>query len=410
MNTPIITSDLFFGDGGKGTIVDYLVGKFDKTLVVRYNGGFQAEHNVVTPEGIHHTFSAFGSGTFHPQCDTLLSKHVLVEPLALENEAIRLNSHGIKMPYSRVYIDGRAKITTPYHIIASRINPSKHGTTGFGVGLTMSDSIKYPEDTLTVWEAKYQKDVAIGKLESVRDRYNTIVDYTLPEAELVYNLYETILAKLDVVSADDANALVFENNVIFENAQGILLDEDYGFHPHTTWSKCTKVNALEILSEAGVSEAPTTVGIMRAYATRHGSGPFPTYSPMLTEAINEPHNKSDEYAGLFKNGWLDFNLLRYAINVNNGVDYLAVTHIDSVSNLGGFKYSDSYTTIFDYLHKPVSISQQEEITNYLSKAVPVYDVARSKHLIDVIEEQLGTEVGIISDGQNRTDKKFVLQA
>src|SRR5256885_5336673 len=108
----IIVIDLAFGDCGKGTIVDFLARRHDAHTVVRFNGGPQAGHNVITPEGLHHTFSQFGSATFIPGVRTLLSRFTLIEPYALVNEAEHLRELGVADATDRLLIDARCPVIT----------------------------------------------------------------------------------------------------------------------------------------------------------------------------------------------------------------------------------------------------------------------------------------------------------
>src|SRR5271169_2634863 len=107
--------DLAFGDSGKGTITDYLAARHNADLVVRFNGGPQAGHNVVLPDGRHHTFAQFGSGSFLPGLRTLLSRFMLIEPYAMLNEAAHLASLGCTDILSRTIIDERCIVITPLH-------------------------------------------------------------------------------------------------------------------------------------------------------------------------------------------------------------------------------------------------------------------------------------------------------
>src|SRR3972149_6131222 len=124
--------DLGFGDAGKGTTVDYLSCLTPNTLIVRYNGGPQAAHNVVTAKGVHHTFAQFGSGTLVPTVKTYLSKYMWVEPLSMLSENESLKRAGVTDALSRLLIDEDAQVVTPFHRSANRIKErkNKHGSCG----------------------------------------------------------------------------------------------------------------------------------------------------------------------------------------------------------------------------------------------------------------------------------------
>jgi hypothetical protein len=146
----VIVVDLGFGDAGKGTVVDWLCSRAGERrgaalprTVVRFNGGAQAAHNVVTPDGRHHAFAQFGSGMFTPGVRTHLSGFVLVDPLALAAEAAQLASAGVAGALDRLTVDRDALLTTPYHRAANRARErargaARHGSCGMGIGETVS--------------------------------------------------------------------------------------------------------------------------------------------------------------------------------------------------------------------------------------------------------------------------------
>lgn len=147
MHTLVV--DLGFGDAGKGAVVDRLC-RADHTVraVVRFNGGAQAAHTVVTADGRQHTFAQFGAGTLRG-VPTLLSRFMLVDPLALTAEADHLRSLGVPDPCALLSVDRRARLTTPYHAAASRLREqargaARHGSCGMGVGETARYALAHP--------------------------------------------------------------------------------------------------------------------------------------------------------------------------------------------------------------------------------------------------------------------------
>src|SRR5207248_6354838 len=123
----LVVVDLGYGDAGKGTVVDWLCASRPVHTVVRFNGGAQAGHNVVTPDGRHYTFAQFGAGTFHPGVRTHLSRHVVVDPLALVAEADHLVAVGVPGPLGRLTVDRSALLATPYHRAANRARERARG-------------------------------------------------------------------------------------------------------------------------------------------------------------------------------------------------------------------------------------------------------------------------------------------
>ncbi|WP_280342182.1 adenylosuccinate synthetase, partial [Nocardia neocaledoniensis] len=150
----LVVVDLGFGDAGKGATVDWLCAPeadLGVAAVVRFNGGAQAAHNVVA-DGRHHTFAQFGAGTFHG-VPTLLSRHMLVEPMALAAESERLAALGVRDPLGLLAIDGRALLTTPIHIAANRAREdargsSRHGSCGRGIGETAWYALEHEAPTV----------------------------------------------------------------------------------------------------------------------------------------------------------------------------------------------------------------------------------------------------------------------
>lgn len=163
----IIVVDLGFGDSGKGTIVDYLTRREHAHTVIRFNGGAQAVHNVVTPDGRDHAFAQFGSGMFVSNVHTHLSQFMMVNPIAMEREEEHLRQLGITDAFARTTIDGDALITTPFHKAVNRIKElvrgnTRHGSSGVGIGDTMSDFITLGDGTLFArdlgdWRATFTK-------------------------------------------------------------------------------------------------------------------------------------------------------------------------------------------------------------------------------------------------------------
>ena len=152
MTRAILTVDLGFGDAGKGSIVDYLTRAHDAHTVVRYSGGAQAGHRVVTEEGHEHVFSQFGAGTL-AGAESFLSRFMLVEPLAIRNEAAHLATLGHGDALARLALDGRATVITPFHRAINRLREmargtARHGSCGIGVGETVRDRLRHGDRVL----------------------------------------------------------------------------------------------------------------------------------------------------------------------------------------------------------------------------------------------------------------------
>ncbi|NVJ20444.1 adenylosuccinate synthetase [Myxococcus sp. AM011] len=349
-----VVVDLGFGDAGKGTLTDWLVRRHDARLVVRFNGGAQAGHNVVTDEGRHHTFSQLGAGTFVPGVATHLAHSTVFHPLALHVEAQYLADSGVPDGLSRVTVSERARVITPFHQAVGRLRElsrgaNRHGTCGVGVGETVRDALAHPEATVLAGDM-CQPAVLLRKARAAQERLRAeVADWRhsalghpdamqelalLEDSDIPSRWVEAVRVihpEQRVVGDDWLGARLREGHTVFEGAQGVLLDEWRGFHPHTTWSTCTFEPALTLLREQGFDGDVHRLGVLRAYATRHGEGPFPTEEPSLAPAVPEPHNTAEGWQGGFRVGAFDAVLGRYALQVCGGVDSLAVTHVDRLT-------------------------------------------------------------------------------
>lgn len=362
----IIVTDLGFGDSGKGTMVDYLARGVRSSLVIRHNGGPQAAHNVITPEGKHHNFAQFGSGSFLLSSSTHLSQYMLVNPFNLYVENQYLERLGVKCTWQRLSIDHRATIITPWHQAANRIREisrglGRHGSCGQGVGEARWDDIRFPDETIHAGNLHSHHSLG-AKLRRLRDRkwqeLAELVDSIEPSEQLsreveLFTSDELIdeavefyrhFAWLAQITGDYwlEDHVGLHERVIFEGAQGVLLDEKFGFHPYTTWTNTTTDNALRLIDDSHFSGDVTRLGVIRGYATRHGAGPFVTEDAWLTKRLPEYHNQVNDWQQAFRLGYLDLVALRYAIEVSGGVDELAVTGLDRMKVLPGWQVATAY--------------------------------------------------------------------
>jgi adenylosuccinate synthase len=169
---------------------------------------------------------------------------------------------------------------------------------------------------------------------------------------------------------------------IFEGAQGVLLDEYRGFHPYTTWSTVTTHHAWELVQEMQ-AETVTVLGITRAYTTRHGEGPLPTWSGELTARLLDPGNPENRWQGSLRCGWLDLPLLRYAAAVCP-VDGIVVNHLDQVA--GDCVVCDAYGDIELSPAEAPNLSWQSHLSQQLRQARPVLQAASVDSLIHRVGE------------------------
>lgn len=324
MHTIIV--DLGFGDAGKGTMVDWLCRSEGYQWVARFSGGAQAAHNVVLPDGTHHTFAQFGSGTF-AGAGTYLSQYMLVNLLALEREAKALTALGVNDVWDRLRVHREALLITPYHIaynheLERRRGLNRHGSCGQGIGTTQSYALEHPEDALRIGDLFSSEGAR--KLECLSRWLRDDLGLVIKDEANILGDYERIVYKIAVVHQQWFDYMLDHHDVIFEGSQGVLLDEDYGFHPHTTWSRTTPANAKTLLGD----REHQVLGVVRSYCVRHGPGPMPTENKERAKVRPEPHNVWGEHMGAFRVGDFDGPATRYAIEVSGGIDGLIVTHAD----------------------------------------------------------------------------------
>jgi adenylosuccinate synthase len=456
-----VVTDISYGDAGKGTTVDYLVRQAASAVVVRHNGGAQAAHNVITAEGTHHTFAQFGSGSLVPNVRTHLSRFMVLNPLNMLYEGDALAGHAPDI-WQRVTVDQDALVITPWQRAANQLRElargaGRHGSCGLGVGETVSDSLYHPGHTIRV------RDLFSGslgyKLLKLRDfklqqlRQDIDVDNLVDKPEWqVFNQakpdladliasYQEWLDRVTVVDGDYLGVLADHHDLmVFEGAQGVLLDERYGFHPYTTWSKTTHQNASALLSEIGFRGEVTRLGVMRAYMTRHGAGPFVTEDSRLTAQLPDAHNGTGTWQGSFRVGYLDLVAHRYALSVSPGTDELVVTHLDRLSAVEPLQVCIGYrlpsappdadqffehdatgmvTAIKACLDK--DLVRQARLTELLQSCTPVYQTVsapavtshgteshRERKLLALIEDSLGLPISITSSGPTAADKQALV--
>ncbi|GAB4585275.1 adenylosuccinate synthetase [Nocardia sp. IFM 10818] len=403
----VIVVDLGFGDAGKGATVDWLCSPpadFDVAAVVRFNGGAQAAHNVVAT-GRHHTFRQFGSGTFSG-VPTLLSRHMLVEPIALAAEARALAALGVADPLSLLYVDERALLTTPIHGAANRCREdargaSRHGSCGLGIGETAGYALTH--DAPRVADCR-RPDVLRRKLIALEEHYRPLLAggaHRHDPIDDLIDLYREFAHAVTILPGDQLACFADAGRLVFEGAQGVLLDEWRGLHPYTTWSTVEPRNARAMLARIG---APAYVlGVTRAYGTRHGAGPFPTEDHALR--IPEHHNGTGPYQGEFRIGHLDPILLRYAVEACGGIDGLVVNHLDATA---GIRTATGYLTPDGYTDRLTcgawqDLEHQRRLTGLANAATPVLTDLPAD-LTAYLEAELGVPVVLTAHGPDRADR------
>lgn len=390
---------LGFGDCGKGLFTDLLCGAWQAHTVVRFNGGAQAGHNVVLPDGRHHTFSQFGAGSFHAGVASVLARPVVVHPTALRVEEEALRRVGVTDAFARLRIDARCRVTTPFHQAAGRLREwargaAAHGTCGVGVGETVRQALAAPGDALRYGDLVHRVR-ALEKLEAsrmaLRREFADMAPSHPEAAQELALLADASLARrwLDAAapcvrlsppaSADAIGArLARPGTVLFEGAQGVLLDEWRGFHPHTTWSTISAAAVEAVLHDVGIDAPVQHLGVLRSYLTRHGPGPLPTHDCVLDARFAEPHNADEGWQGAFRRGHPDAVLLRYALAAAGRLDGLVVSHLDAIDGADlrwctGYRTADGANVASLPFSSELDLDHQHALTQLLQGAQPLYE-------------------------------------
>ncbi len=420
MKRAIITVGLGFGDEGKGATVDFLARRLEADLVVRYCGGSQAGHNVELPDGRRHTFSQFGAGTLARASGpprTFLGPHVIIEPLALVREARHLTELGVHDPTRLVTIHPRCLVATPWLQTLNRLRElsrgdARHGSCGQGIGEARSYWLKYGEDSVFAADLR-ELDRLRHKLELQRQRtlleLQDFIDRIDAEVLHEFDLWElnaeAVACHLHEALPDglaiDATTPAFQT-AIFEGAQGVLLDEYRGFHPHTTWNTVTPHHAWELVHAADI-EAVAVLGITRAYTTRHGEGPLPTFSAELTNRLNDAGNPWNRWQGDLRCGWLDLPLVRYAATVAGPLDGIVVNHLDEVRQ-ADCRVCDAYRNVTLTARAAPQLSSQGRLTEALRRAEPELSPATPDRIVCSLGEL--APIVITSTGPTHEQREF----
>ena len=415
----IVTVGLGFGDESKGATTDFLCKALDADLVVRYNGGAQAGHNVVTIDGKHHTFSQFGSGTLSG-IPTYIGPAVIIAPQYMTAEADHLVSLGVSNPLGLLRIDRRCLISTPWQVALNRIRElarsKKHGSCGLGIGVTreydliagaglrVADLADFKcavssMQKIIEWVRKEIEKIHFG-VKNVCDLAGGVshleVAYSLLDSdpEIVFEYYNKVLAGTSIVDQTPKY-----QTAVFEGAQGVLLDEWCGFHPYTTWSATTLKHANELLT-ANPPDERCNIGVLRSYCSRHGVGPMPTED--VGFLITDEHNPTSQWQDNIRFGPLDLPLLRYAKQHLQGpLDCVALSHLDQiVRGPVCVKYQHNGCAI-DTIPAPIygNINTMVANTGLLMDAKPVFEEAS---IIDRVSDL--APIAVTSYGETSLDR------
>lgn len=408
-----------WGDEGKGKIVDVLTEGAD--VVARYQGGHNAGHTVVinNEKFILHLIP---SGILHKGKTCIIGNGVVIEPNSLIGEIEGLKKRGIDVG-ENLLISKNAHVIMPYHMAIenaheSRRGSKKIGTTGRGIGPCYVD--KMARNGIRIVDL-YNPKVFREKLELNLDEINYILQNRYGrEGFSVDEIYDQYLRYADLLSIHIADTDIVINDLIdngrhilFEGAQGTLLDIDHGTYPFVTSSSAIAGGVCTGLG-VGPTKIDKVMGVVKAYTTRVGEGPFPTeIKDSLGDKIRERGGEYGATTGRPRRcGWLDFIGLRHAVRVN-GITSVALTKLDILDSLERIKVCVAYRyngNIIEGFPKDLSQLKEvepvyEEFEGWMTDTKGIKDYEdlpnNAKRYINKIEEILNVKVDIISTGEKR---------
>lgn len=408
-----------WGDEGKGRVVDSIGAKVD--IFARYQGGANAGHTVYV-DGKKHVFRLLPSGMLYPGKTCVIGNGVVIDPEQLFKELDELRSQGQDRACLRV--SGAAHVVMPYHKLfdqlqeESRDSGHKIGTTGRGIGPCYVD--KYARIGIRI-EDLLDEDVLHDKLSNAIAEKNRILSGVYGKDPLAFDpIYDQarewgklLSPYVADVSLELVDALEHGQTVLFEGAQGTLLDVDHGTYPMVTSSNPVSSGGCIGLG-VGMKYVDRVIGVAKAYLTRVGSGPFPTEDFGADgEEIRRRGNEFGAVTGRPRRcGWLDLVALRYAVRVN-GLTCLALTKLDILTGFDTIKVCNSYTSNGRAVdHFPSAIAKLEKVQPvYTSLPGWKQDITAARRFEDLpanaqayvkyIEDVTGVPVVLIGVGPNR---------
>lgn len=407
-----------WGDEGKGKVVDYLAGAFDYSA--RYGGGHNAGHTVIINS---HRFvlQLIPCGILRAGKKAVIGAGVVVDPAALVAEVDNIKKGGVDVD-GRLFLSNRAHLIFPFHreleksAEAAR-GPHRIGTTSRGIGPAYED--KMARSGLRVCDLMDMErfERKLGRVIEEKDALSRACYGQGLDTKGILAEYRELAGRIRGFVTDTSalvnRALVEGKSILFEGAQGTMLDIDHGTYPYVTSSSATAGGAC-----TGLGIAPTRVtgviGVTKAYTTRVGGGPFPTEMPDLdAQAVRDRGKEYGAVTGRPRRcGWLDLAMLKYAVQVN-GINSLVVTKLDV------FDTQEEIQVCLGYRYKGSKLEEMPAEVEVLAEVTPEYKTLpgwrqQTDHIraanelpkaasdyLRFISDSLGVEIGMISTGPER---------
>lgn len=408
----------FYGDEGKGKIIDYLATKAD--VAVRCSGGNNAGHTIKVKDK-KYAFHLIPSGILNEETIAIIGNGVVVDPKVLIEEINQLKANNIRV--DNLYISDKAHIIFPYHVEMDKLlednrGTRKIGTTARGIGPAYCDKFERCGIRAGDLISSHFRELATININNKNKIFWTY-GHKMLDVETIIKEYEEYAKILKPYIVDTVNlihrCLEEEKKVLCEGAQATLLDIDFGSYPYVTSSNPT-IGGVCTGTGIGAKDIGEVYGVLKAYSSRVGEGPY------ITEQDNEIGNTirelGHEYGTTTKRprrcGWLDLVALKYAVMVN-GITGLAINHVDTIGKLDNIKLCVAYNHNGD-INMDFSTNP-----DYLAECTPVYedfegnfgDISKitkredlpdpAKKYLNRIEELVGVPIKFIGTGAGRED-------
>ena len=406
-----------WGDEGKGKVVDLFTSWAD--VVVRYQGGANAGHTLVVG-GVKTVLHLVPSGVLHPGKKCIIGNGVVVDPEALMDEIDLLRSRGLLSDPSQLVVSENAHVILPYHkrIDAGREKQKAIGTTGRGIGPCYEDKVARRgiriRDVLKASALRDKLESRVGEANAQIQALGGDKCDLQPLIEWALNLGERMRPYVGDASEVLSHEVAKGRAVLFEGAQGTLLDIDHGTYPYATSSNTVAGNAA-VGAGIGPTAIHSVIGITKAYTTRVGNGPLPTE---LHDSVGERLRSVGAEFGATTGrprrcGWLDALVLRYAARVN-GLSGLAMTKLDVLTGFEKILIAIAYK-----LPNGKTVSEFPSDPELLERAQPIYEELpgwkeplgdereyeelpeNTRRYIERVEQLVGVETIAVSVGAER---------
>jgi adenylosuccinate synthase len=420
--TAVVVVGAQWGDEGKGKIVDIFTEHAD--MVVRYGGGPNAGHTLVVGQD-KLVVRLIPSGILRPKTTCVLAQGMAIDPMSLVGELDELARRGHLRGAGSLVVSDRAHAILPYHVLVDTLReqaPGALGTTKRGVGPCYEDKVARRGVPLGALRDLGKTEILVKRALSCW--HATVVELggTLPSVSEVMDRLRPVAERVVPLLAETSKLVELAvregRRVLFEGAQGTLLDIDHGTYPFVTSSHATAGGACTGVG-VGPSRIDSVIGLVKAYCTRVGEGPFPTE---LTNEIGERLRKrGDEFGSVTgrprRTGWLDLPALRYAVRIN-GLDGIALTKLDVLTGLDEIQVCVAYRT-------PEGVTGDFPVDG-MDRSTPVYEPMRgwraelgsardmdalpaeAQAYVERIEREVACPVVLVSVGSRR-DETIVLK-